>query len=97
MWDPPSTAGVLNNLTYHLTVTNMNTGVMIINTTTTDNSYPLGLVLFCTFYNASVAAFSLDQKGDTMSIIKGTPGGECDTLVLSFVHVHAAYIFLRLL
>ena len=31
----PSTAGVLSDLTYHLTVINMNTGVVIINTTTT--------------------------------------------------------------
>ena len=49
MWDPPSTAGVLSGLTYHLTVTNMNTGVVIINTSTTDNSYPLSSLLFCTF------------------------------------------------
>ena len=67
MWDPPSTLGVLNNLTYHLIVTNMNTGLVIINTTTTDNSYSLGPLLFCTFYNASVTAFSLEQKGDTIT------------------------------
>ena len=79
MWDPPSTAGVLSGLTYHLIVTNMNTGVVTINTTTTDNSYPLSSVLqFCTFYNASVTAFSLEQKGATMGIIKKTPGSECD-------------------
>ena len=77
-WDPPSTVGVLSGLTYHLTVTNMNTGVVIINTTTTDTSYLLGLVQFCTLYSASVAAFSLEQKGDTIDIIEETPGGECD-------------------
>ena len=99
MWDPPSTVGVLSDLTYHLIVTNMNTSVVIINTTTTDTSYLLSSVQFCTFYNASVIAFSLEQKGDTMSIMEETPGGECDsyTLVVSFVHVHAAYISLSLL
>ena len=56
----------------------MNTGVVIINTNTTDTSYSLGSVQFCTVYNASVAAFSLEQNGDTMNIIKKTPGGECD-------------------
>ena len=88
MWDPPSTAGVLSGLTYHLTVTNMNTGVVIINTTTTETSYPLSSVQLCTYYNASVIAFSLEQKGDTMSIMEETPGSECDsyTLVISFVH-----------
>ena len=38
MWAHPPAIG---DLTYHLTVTNMNTGVVIINTTTTDNSYTL--------------------------------------------------------
>ena len=78
MWDPPPTAGVLSNLTYHLTVTNMNTGVVIINTTTTETSYTLGLAQFCTIYNASVTAFSLEHKGDTVDIIEETPGSECD-------------------
>ena len=77
MWDPPPTAGVLSALTYHLTVTNMNTSVVIINTTTTETSYSLSSIQFCTFYTASVTAFSLEQKGDAMGIIKGTPGGEC--------------------
>ena len=78
IWDPPSTVGVLSDLSYHLTVTNMNTGVETINTTTTDTSYSLGSLPFCTFYNASVTAFSLEQKGDTMGIMEETPGGECD-------------------
>ena len=76
MWDPPPTAGVLSALIYHLTVTNMNTGVLIINTTTTDTSYLLNSVLFCTFYNVSVTAFSLDHKGNTVITIDKTPGGE---------------------
>ena len=79
MWDPPPTVGILSNLTYHLTVSNRNTGVVIINTTTTGTSYPLSSVQFCTVYNASVTAFSLELKGDTMDIMTKTPGGECDT------------------
>ena len=78
MWDPPSTAGVLSGLTYHLIVIKMNRGVVIINTTTTETSYPLSSVQRCTLYGTSVTAFSLEQKGDTMSIMEGTPGGECD-------------------
>ena len=76
MWDPPSTAGILSDLTYHLTVTNMNTGVVIINTTTTDTSYPLSSVQLCTYYNASVTAFSNDQSSDAETVSKRVPGGK---------------------
>ena len=79
MWDPPPTVGVLSNLTYHLTVTNMNTGVVIINTTTTDTSYPLGSVQFCTLFKVSVTAFSHDQSGENAFFMERTPGSECDT------------------
>ena len=75
MWDPPPTAGVLSGLTYHLTVTNMNTGVVIINTTTTDTSYPLGLIQFCTTYTASVTSTSQHYTGDSAVILERTPGG----------------------
>ena len=54
MWDPPQTVGVLSNLSYHLTVTNMNTGVVIINTTTTDTGYTLGSIQYCVNYTANV-------------------------------------------
>ena len=54
MWDPPPAAGVLSGLTYHLTVTNVNTDVVDINTTTADTSYPLGPLEFCVNYTASV-------------------------------------------
>ena len=76
MWDPPPTAGVLSNLTYHLTVTNMNSGVVIINTNTTETSYPVGVLKHCTFYNASVVAVSLNQKGDSTVFADRTPGSE---------------------
>ena len=75
MWDPPSTAGVLSGLTYHLTVTNMNTGVVIINTTTTDTSYPLGSAQLCTTYTASVISTSQHYTSDSVVIIERTPGG----------------------
>ena len=74
IWDPPSTAGVLSGLTYHLTVTNMNTGVVIINiTTTTDTSYVLGSIQYCTFYNASVTPMLQGCTGDSEVIIDRTP------------------------
>ena len=76
MWDPPQTVGVLSDLTYHLTVTNMNTGVVIINTTTTSTSYLLGSVQPCTFYRASVTALSQDQSSDAETVIKRIPGGK---------------------
>ena len=76
MWDPPPTAGVLSGLTYHLTVTNMNTGVVIIDTTTTDTGYPLSSVQLCTYYNASVTAFSQDQSSDAETVIERIPGGK---------------------
>ena len=76
MWDPPHTAGVLSGLTYHLTVTNMNTGVVIINTNTTGTSFSLGLVRFCTLYRANVTAFSQNQSSDVETVIERIPGGK---------------------
>ena len=75
MWDPPSTAGVLSGLTYHLTVTNRNTGVVIINTTTTVTSYPLGPIQLCTTYTASVTSTSQHYTSDSAVIICRVPGG----------------------
>ena len=76
MWDPPQTAGVLSNLTYHLIVTNMNTGVVIINTNTTDNSYPIGSTQFCLEYRVWVIAFSSQYHGGSTFIEERTPGSE---------------------
>ena len=75
MWDPPPIAGVLSNLTYQLTVTNMNTGVVIINTTITETSYTVGSLTKCAFYTARVAAASLHQSGDAEFIKQRIPGG----------------------
>ena len=79
MWDLPPTVGVLSNLTYHLTVTNMNTGVVIINTTTTDTSYHVSLSLYCTNYKGSVTAYTLEYKSVRTTTVERTPGGECIT------------------
>ena len=76
MWDPPQTAGVLSNLSYHLIVTNMNTGVVIINTTTTDTSYSLGSTQFCLDYRVYVVAFSSQYRGGSTIIEERTPGSE---------------------
>ena len=74
MWDSPPTVGV-NNLTYHLTVTNKNTGVMIVNATTADTSYTFSPLKKCVFYTASVVAASLHQSGDAEFIKQRIPGG----------------------
>lgn len=76
MWDPPPTAGVLS-LTYHLTVTNTNTGVVIINTTTAMTNYlVIGSLQYCTVYTASVTPFLQGHKGNIEVIAAKTPGGE---------------------
>ena len=76
MWDPPATVGVLSDLTYCLTVANMNTGVVIVNTTTTTTNYSITDSQFCVDYAVSVSAFSLEYRGSTVSVVKRTLGGE---------------------
>ena len=78
IWDPPPTVGELSDLTYYLTVTNMNTGVVDINTNTTDNSYTFDFAQSCTLYKFSVTAFSQDQSGKTENTVEKIPGSECD-------------------
>ena len=77
LWDPPPTAGILGNLTYHLTVTNMDTGVVIINTTTTSTTYTIGSsVPFCTVYKANVTALLGEHKSDEVSHMRKTEGSK---------------------
>ena len=80
MWDPPQTFGVFSNLSYllKLTATNMNTGVVIIETTstTTETSYTIKATQPCTNYSASVTAFSSEFTGISVSITDSSPGGE---------------------
>ena len=77
-WEPPLAAGILGTLSYYLTVTNVNIGQVIINTTTTGTSYPIDSPNYCTHYNASVTAFSVDltSKGDTVDTADKTPGSK---------------------
>ena len=76
MWDPPPTAGVLiSGLTYHLTVTNMNTGVVNINTTTADTSYPLGPLEFCVNYTGNVTVLHTSATVPVLTMAR-TPGGK---------------------
>ena len=53
----------------------MNTGVVIINTTTTDTSHPIDLKK-CVNYTASVAAVSQDYKGDAVIANRTSGGGK---------------------
>ena len=86
MWDPPPTFGVLSNLTYHLTVTNINTGVVIINTTTTDNSYTVGSsVPLCTVYSANVTALLGEHRGGDVALIERTVGSKRIILWQNFI------------
>ena len=76
MWDPPPTIGVLiSGLTYHLIVTNMNTGVVIINTTTTDTSYLLGPLEFCVNYTGNVTVLNTSATVPALTMAR-TPGGK---------------------
>ena len=75
MWDPPPTAGVLS-LSYHITVTNVNTGAVIINATTATTSYLVGSLQHCTVYTASVTPFSQEHEGNIEVIVANTPGGK---------------------
>ena len=77
LWDPPPTAGLLGNLTYHLTVINMNTGVVIINTTTTSTSYTVGSsVPLCAVYGANVTALLGEHKIDEVAHMQKTEGSK---------------------
>ena len=85
MWDPPHTVGVLSNLTYHLTVTIMNTGVVIINTTTTDTTHAIIYPQLCVDYAVCVAAFSPEYRGRSVFIMKRTPGSKRIVITLCIV------------
>ena len=76
MWDPPPTAGVLSSLSYQLTVINMITSQVIVNTTTTDTSYTLPQLTPCQEYMANVTASSSEYQGESVVIVQRSPGGE---------------------
>lgn len=78
MWDPPLTDGILGSLFYQLTVLNVNASRVVVNTTTTNTSYPLptDLIQPCKQYLANVTAFSAEYQGDAAVSIQISPGGE---------------------
>ena len=87
MWDPPPTAGVLSGLTYHLTVTNMNTGVVIINTTTTDTTHAIIYPQLCVDYAVCVAAFSPEYRGRSVFTTDRTPGSKQNCYYFVYMQV----------
>ena len=77
MWDPPSTAGVLSNLYYRVTLINKASSELILNKTT-DNTYSLLTGLQpCQYYTANVTAFSSEYHGDSAGSKQRVPGGVC--------------------
>ena len=78
MWDPPPTASVLGSLSYQLSVLKMNTGQVIVNTTTTDTSYPLPTdrIQPCQENMANVTASALYQHSHIAITVQRSPGGE---------------------
>ena len=77
MWDPPSTAGLLSNLYYQVTLMNNVSNELILNKTTDNTYYPLPNVQRCQYYTANVTAFSSKYHGDGMVNKQRTPGGVC--------------------
>ena len=75
-WDPPHTAGVLGNMSYHLVVINNSTGQVIVNTTTTLATYYFPFEL-CQIYVGKVTAHVGDIAGETEVQQHRTIGGEC--------------------
>ena len=97
MWNPPPTAGVLS-LTYRLTVTNVNTGVVIINTTTAMTNYLVGSLQHCTVYTASVTPFSQEHEGNIEVIVAKTPGGKLYAWENTTINMYTLFIiYARLL
>ena len=77
MWDAPLTAGTLDSLYYHVIVVNNDTGLAIVNNTTTVTTQALPHVQLCQYYTAQVTAFSSDYHGDSVVTGERSPGGMC--------------------
>ena len=78
LWNPPATAGVLNDLSYIVIIVNNKTGKEIVSATTNSTQYELPVIDLqpCQYYTANVTAFSSKQHGDSVVIVERTPGGE---------------------
>ena len=84
LWDPPSTAGVLSNLTYHVSV---KTGELLISDTTTNTYYQItSVVQRCHEYTANVTAFSSEYHSDSV-VYKEEPLGSVYVCVYLCLHV----------
>ena len=81
MWDPPLTAGTLDSLHYRVIVANNDTGVTIVNSTTTVTTQPLSDVQLCQYYTANVTAFSSEYHGDSVVTGERSLGGMCLCIV----------------
>ena len=77
LWDPPSTAGVLSNLHYQVTLMNNVSCELILNETTNNTYYALPTLQPCQYYTANVTAFSYKYHGDSVVNRQRTPGGVC--------------------
>ena len=76
-WDPPLSAGVpINNILYHLIVTNTNIDAVVVNTTTTKMNYSLRQIGFCVNYTVIVTPLAPNHHGDSVKTVFRTPGGE---------------------
>ena len=85
MWDPPLAAGTLDSLQYHVIVANNDTGVVIVNRTTTVKTQPLyQCSAVSVYYTANVTAFSSEHHGDSMVTGERSLGGMC----VCGVHAH---------
>ena len=93
LWDPPSTAGILSDLKYHVTVKN---NVLLISNTTNNTYYPItSMVQRCHEYTASVTAFSSEYHGDSVVNKEKPPGGVCVCVcVYVCVCVSTCYIYI---
>ena len=80
-WDPPTTAGVLSNLSYQLTVINVITNQVIVSTITTDTNYTLLQITPCQEYMANVTVSSTEHQGESVVTSQRSPGGELLKLV----------------
>ena len=84
LWDPPSTAGVLSNLYYYVTLMNNVSSDLILNETTNNTYCPLAGLQPCQYYIANVTAFSSEYHGDSAASKQRITGGMC---VCTYIYV----------
>ena len=80
-WDPPQTAGVLGNMSYQLVVINNNTGLVIVNATTTLTTYYFPFEP-CQVYVGQVTAHVGNIAGEAVVQQHRTISGECLSMIV---------------